>query len=243
MKNVFDRFADRFHPAHVAPETFAEQNDVLLFAHIPKTAGVSVGAGLRGVFDVFRGVDWQQTHQSFVAESHEALYARIQKPQRQVLMGHFGSQQLNYWRNHKLPLKAAAIIREPVARVVSNYNYNRSERHPPNEEFRKRFPTLTDYVENLPYDFQLNFLLGAFYSFEQGLERLVEDFSFLGVTEHLSASLLHLSRSHGLGAIAIHEKNRAIEPVADVDPVVRRMILEKSANDTRLFELLDSYFE
>lgn len=243
LSDIYDRFADRFHPARVAAGAYSEKNDILLFLHIPKTAGVSVGAGLRGVFDNFLGVDWDRVDRSFVEQTRFALYERSRREQRQVLMGHFRAGQLNYWRNHGLPIKAATIVRDPVDRVVSHYNYNCSERHPNNLQFRKRFPTLSDFVGNLAYDFQLNAMLGAFYSFEHALEKLAADFTFLGLTEKLPESLEHLSRSHGLDRIKVHKKNKGARQEEEISDADRQVVVEKSANDIRLVELLRSFYQ
>lgn len=243
-QNALTAFEDRFNPDKVAPGTFADDNDVVLFTHIPKTAGMSVGKALRQGFDEFHPVHWENVGQAFRRKSRKVLYERSHTPARRVMMGHFSWIEINFWKTHELPIKAAAILRDPLARVVSNYNYNCSAKHPRHEQFKQKFPTLDAYAENLSFDYQLNTLIGAFYSFDHALEKLTRYYSFLGLTEHLGASLEHFATSHGLPKLQEHRQNRATKPAseAQVSDRVRNIVLEKSHNDQRLFELLQSYY-
>ena len=237
-------FENRFSPAKVAPGAFADDNDVILFTHIPKTAGMSVGKALQGAFDRFYPVSWQNTAKSFRFQTREALYHRTQTPLRRVLMGHFAWSEINFWKVQELPVKAASIIRDPLARTVSNYNYNCSEKHPANAQFKERFPTLEEYAENLPQDYQLHTMIGMFYSFDHALEKLASYYSFIGVTEHLGASLAHFGVSHGLEGLEEHRENQGMIPASNeqITDEVRNIVMEKSHNDNRLHELLMNYY-
>lgn len=243
-ESTLTAFENRFNPAKVASGEFADDNDVVLFTHIPKTAGMSVGKALQKSFDKFYPVSWQNTAKSFRHQTRQALYERTGTPMRRVLMGHFGWSDINFWKTHDMPVKAASIIRDPLARVVSNYNYNCSEKHPANAQFKERFPTLEEYVEDLSYDFQLHMMIGVFYSFDHALEKLTSYYSFIGVTEHLGASLAHFGASHNLDGLKEHRENQGTAPVQDnqVSDEVREIVQAKSRNDQRLFEVLQSYY-
>lgn len=237
------RFQACFSPDLVQAGSFQDDNDIILFLHIPKTAGMSVGKALQSGFDIFHPVSWENTARSFRQKTKLALHTRTgPRPQRQVLMGHFAWSDLMFWKNHDLPLKCATIIRDPLDRFLSNYNYNCSPRHPQNEEFRHRFPTLEDYAQHLPPDYQLSLMLGAFYSFDHALERLCTYYSFIGVTEHLGASLGHFRRSHGLkDHLSVHRENTGVQSADDgpkVSDGLLNQISEKSRNDLRLHQML-----
>ncbi len=239
-----EAFKARFSPKRVAKTAYADPNDIVLFVHIPKTAGVSLGKSLQGVFDNFLGVDWQNPRQSFNKLTNTALANRMQSPQRQVIAGHFGWQELIIWRRNELPIKAISVIRDPFERFVSNYNYNSSDKHPGNAQFRQQFPTLKDYAVLLPLDVQLRQMIGLFYSFDHALEKLTRYYSFIGVTEKLDASLRWLSESHGLKNMPEHRVNTA--PAASdskkFDPELREMVMRRSANDVRLHRLVSSFY-
>ncbi|APG49353.1 Sulfotransferase family protein (plasmid) [Phaeobacter porticola] len=234
-------FEARFSPRLVAAETYHDPNDVILFMHIPKTAGMSVGKALQEAFDIFHPVSWENTNQSFRNKTRKALYRRSDaaNPCRQVLMGHFAWSDVMYWRHQELPLKCATIIRDPLDRFVSNYRYNTSDKHPQHEAFAARYPTLESYARVLPYDYQLSLMAGAFYSFDHALEKLNAAYSFIGVTEHLGASLQHFRRSHGLAELTEHRENTGNQAKAaeDIPDAVRNIVGEKSRNDARLHQL------
>lgn len=238
----FAAFRARFDPAVVPDGAYEDDGDVVLFVHIPKTAGMSVGRALRDAFDVFHPINWANIPASFRDRTKEALYLRTDgQPRRQVIMGHFGWPEMQFWRNQELPIKAASIIRDPVARIVSNYNYNLSEAHPAHQAFGERFPTLEAYVDSVPNDMQLNMLIGAFWSFDHALELLAKYYSFLGATERLGPSLNHFARSHGLGArLDEHRENVGAKPAEeeDIPSSVRDRVLERSRNDLRLHEMV-----
>lgn len=239
-------FESRFSPRLVADDTYRETADVILFMHIPKTAGMSVGKALQAAFDIFHPVSWENTNQSFRNKTRKALYRRSDEanPCRQVLMGHFSWSDVMYWRNQELPLKCATIIRDPLDRFVSNYRYNTSDKHPQHEAFAARYPTLESYAKALPLDYQLSLMTGAFYSFDHALEKLNRSYSFIGVTEELGASLDHFRRSHGLSELTEHRENtgRAPKAAEEIPDAVRNIVGEKSRNDTRLHQLLRRYY-
>ncbi len=244
--DILRAFEDRFDPARVPADAFYDDSDIILFAHIPKTAGMSVGKALQEAFDVVHSVGWENVHQSFRSKSRQALYARSNRKCRQVLIGHFGWGEIQVWRNQELPIKSATVIRDPLARFLSNYNYNCSPKHPDNESFNARFPTIEDYARDLQIDYQTHLLIGLFYDFDHALELLTKYYSFIGTTEHLGASLEHFRISHGLkGPLHEHHENAGTIPApaaADVPPHVREMVEEKSRNDMRLHALVSGFY-
>lgn len=239
-------FRQKFAPVAATKGVYYDSSDIVLFPHIPKTAGMSVGKALHESFDIFHGVTWNDARQSFNKLTQEACYVRSQEtPVRQVIMGHFTYTEVQIWKLLGLPIKCASIMREPVARVVSHYNYNCSDAHPASQQFIQKFPTLKSFAESQPFDYQIRWLIGPSYSFDHTLEKLTQDFSFLGITEHLSASLQHLGNSHGFSKFKEHRINVAEVTVQqdDVPKAVRDCILEKSQNDVRLHRLLHELYD
>ena len=240
---VMQRFIERFAPAHVPKDRFAERSDIMLFVHIPKTAGMSVGRSLQQCFDQFRGVDWNDVPKSFRTQTREACYRQTRMPGRQVIMGHFAWNEMQLWRNHEMEMKCGTILRDPLDRLVSNYNYNCSDAHPDNPNFRKRFPTLRDFARTLPYDLQIMQTIGVITSFAHGMEKFIRHYSFIGVTEQLPASLQHLSRSHGLPAAPEFRENVGKIPSSgDHDPELREIVEKRSVNDLRLHRLMQRLY-
>ena len=238
-------FRQAFDPASVPADRFKDNNDILLFMHIPKTAGMSVGASLQPLFDDFHSVEWDRVNQSFRARTERALHNRQVSPRRQIIIGHFSWAELNIWRNNELPMKCASIIREPLARFVSNYNYNRSPSHPNAAQFRERFPTMESFAKTLPLNYQLKLMIGLHYDFDHACKKLQKYYSFIGLTEHLNASLTHLARSHGLSAPPKEERvNVGKYPKRqEIPDSVRNIVLERSILDTKLHNRISRFYE
>lgn len=234
-----DAFLNRFSPSRTVPGQFKADSDVVLFLHIPKTAGISVGKTLQRAFDEFRGIDWKDVSATFRHQMRMALYMQTQEKKRQVIMGHFGWAELQIWKSHDLPMKCATVLRDPVARMVSNYNYNCSDAHPEHVIFKERYPTLTAFVQSVPIDMQISTAIGFIDSFETALQRFVTQYSFLGVTEQLGRSLAHLGRSHGLPKLTEYRENVGkIKPEPDLPADVLRRIESRSYNDRKMHRLL-----
>ncbi len=237
-------FLDKFSPSRVAADRYKALAEVMLFIHIPKTAGVSIGRSLREAFDHFHGVEWDNIAQSFRKAARNAIYQQTCRNERHVIMGHFGWPEMQMFRNHEMPLKCGTIFREPVGRTISNYNYNCSSAHPANEQFRNRFPSLESYVKELPFDFQITQSLGFINSFENVLEKLVRYYTFVGVTERLSASLDHLGRSHGLPKLREYRENVGKKPDQQgISSALIEQIEERCCNDRRLHDLVSRLYQ
>lgn len=231
-------FVSRFAPAVVPKKHFYADADTMLFVHIPKTAGMSVGKAMQQSFDKFHGVEWNNISASFRKASRLAAYQQSKGNVRQVIMGHFGWPELLVWRNQELPIKAGTIFRDPVQRMVSNYNYNSSEAHPAQRDFVKRYPTIESYVEKSSLDIQLTQAIGFVSSFDDVLSKLTNYYSFIGLTERLSQSLSAFSRSHGLPSIKEYRTNVGLKPAENPSENVRRIIMDRNHNDLKIHSLM-----
>lgn len=237
-EKVMATFIARFAPSCVAPDQFREDADTMLFVHIPKTAGVSVGKALQQCFDHFHGVEWDRISASFRQATHRAAYEQTRAASRQVIMGHFGWNEIMVWRNHDLPLKCGTILRNPVERLISNYNYNCSDRHPARENFMQRFPTIESYARGAIRDVQLTQAIGYVASFEGVLLKLLQNYSFIGLTERLPQSLAHLSRSHGLPQIPEYHDNVGTRPADGLHQQVSEFVHKRNHNDIKIHQLM-----
>lgn len=241
---VMENFLTRFAPRRVAEDAYKSSNDIMLFVHIPKTAGISLGKALQQAFDVFYGVRWNDIPKSFRETTRTATYAKSEGGKRQAIMGHFGWPELQVWRNHELPLKCGTIFRNPLARIVSNYNYNCSTAHPDSSNFKSRFPTLQSYAQRVPLDAQLTQAVGFVDSFEGALRKLSSYYTFLGITENLPKSLRHLGYSHGLRNLPEFRENVGNQnAAAEVAPELKEIIDGRSINDAKLHRLMMQIYD
>lgn len=124
---------------------------MLVFLHIPKTAGSSITSDLARLFAPYRNLapDYDDHSRPFAEREAEALArfaaeARTQRPRS--ASGHYPLRRLRPLLRGMGPVAFASMVRDPVARVVSDYRYMTSERHPDWREARLRFPTIEDYL-------------------------------------------------------------------------------------------------
>ncbi|TJZ87430.1 hypothetical protein FA740_01330 [Paracoccus hibiscisoli] len=235
---VMSAFVKRFSPAMVSTNQFQASSDTMLFVHIPKTAGMSVGKALQQTFDQFYGVEWNNAGASFRKLARRAAYMQSRTNVRQVIIGHYGWAEIQFWRNQELPVKSGTILRDPVQRMISNFNYNSSEAHPAHKDFIRRNPTIEGYIENTDLDVQLTQAIGIVSSFDDVLRKLTAYYSFIGVTERLGQSLAYLSRSHGLPPIHEYHTNVGSKPAEELPDSVRQLILDRNYNDSKIHALM-----
>ena len=130
---------------------------VLVFLHIPKTAGSSLTTDLNRLLPPYLNLapDYTDTTRPFAEREEEMLArfrARAEARELRSASGHYTYRRI---RNLLRAAPAAAVtpayvsmLRDPVTRVVSDYAYMTSPAHPDHAAARERFPTLADYVEN-----------------------------------------------------------------------------------------------
>jgi len=235
-------FSNKFDPQRVEKNAFKADDDIMFFVHIPKTAGTSLGRTLKDNYDVFRPVKWDNINPTFQAAVEIAYADRTVG--RQAIIGHYSWHQINSVRARDLPVQAGAFVRDPVARLTSNYDYNSSPAHPARDRFMKRFPSFEAYCDSVRPNFQCWLLAGGNRSLETVLKTLVDHYTFLGVTEAFDASLEHLGASHGFDKLAVFDSNRAPSgaPRTHVSPSVRTMLYDRHADDLRLVRMLKGFY-
>lgn len=235
-------FKAKFDPSRTDAGAFATPDEIMLFVHIPKTAGMSLGLTLQKAYDVFRPVAWDRVVESFDEETRAAYADR--SVGRQVVIGHYGWPRIAELKAAGLPVQAGSFLRDPAARLASNYDYNCSPAHPWHADFRAQYPTFDAYIEGFQPNFQCMKLGGEEATLPQVIETLVTDYTFLGLTEAFGASLRHLGRSHGLAGLTEFTQNRAPNdsPRTRITRAARERIYARHGDDLRLVRLLKDLY-
>jgi hypothetical protein len=124
----------------------------LFFVHVPKTAGTSLRAELAALRppDANVAVDHADAGRSFHEKMDAALLRYLAAHDRAPFgfaSGHVLGRHVMIIRARIPRVRLVTFLRDPVARVVSDYHHQCSPRHPTHAEFRARVPTLADYAE------------------------------------------------------------------------------------------------
>jgi Sulfotransferase family len=233
------------------PQYNLQEADVLYFSHIPKTAGMT-----------FRTIMEDQFH------CHEICPATLDEQiasipldemkRYRLFRGHLGFIDIPKLIPGKRLLNVN-ILREPVARVVSHYDYIRRTPTDPRYESVKDV-TLEEFAEKLTLGkfgknmqtyrvakvarFNLNDL-----SPEETLElakQSLDQFAFIGILEKFQESLFLLSYIFGWKPILNSRKENASKKSktkAEISPQTLEIIREQTQLDLVLYQYAEEIFE
>jgi hypothetical protein len=145
MKLLFEgSFEPYFRAAalHAAP---------CVFVHVPKTAGTSLRRELAALMqpDVNIVVDYTDTARSFHERMDAAVDAFLLRHARapvRFASGHIFARHVERIGAAMPDARFVTFLRDPVSRVVSDFLYQRSPRHPLHREFSARVPDLDAYL-------------------------------------------------------------------------------------------------
>ncbi len=137
MNDLFDGRFDRYFGT-------AHQDDPLwVFVHVPKTAGSSLNGELQPILSPnyhiyidYAGLDPSEAAQSYEQLFDNAVDRFIQAAQARryrFCTGHINAPQLLRIKETLPNVRPVTLLREPVARYVSDYRYQCSSMHPFNE--------------------------------------------------------------------------------------------------------------
>lgn len=238
------KFAEYFAP-------HGETKPLWLFVHVPKTAGSSLRAELAAMLQPEANIhiDHGDTAKPFRERFDEAVEGFIaaarQRPHR-FASGHIDMAQAARIRDALPAVRCVTMLRHPVARFVSDFRYQRSPMHPTNAEFRRRVPTLEDYVA-----FRTEWNKTARHLVPRAvvdrgdaaacIEHILQTFDFVGIQEMYPLSFRTLTTLVGEPRIAtqklrvneVTEENRI-----ELSPVLTREIEANNPLDMAIYDAM-----
>jgi len=178
-----------------------------LFLHIPKTAGCTItSVALRQYKTTFRVVDEPGHTLDFFRKLPQSS-----RDAMEYVHGHFPYGLHRHFFN---PCKYVTMLREPIARVVSQYHFlMRCRTNPLNEVMRKDRPTLAQWAGRNWYgnldNLQVRFLADRVDMAQVGLEAyhkaryvLTLKLATFGLVEHFDESLARIADALGWPTVA-----------------------------------------
>ncbi len=239
------RFDAWFAPARPVPLWF--------FVHVPKTAGSSLTADLAPIVAPYRSIhiDHADRSKPGPVRFDEATEAFVTA--QAILPARFASGHVQY-RNVERILQAVpgtrlfTTLREPVARLVSDFLYQRSPMHPLAEEVKRRIPDIDAFVELKGQRNRMaRHLLPPRFAKSGDVAGAVRflrmRYAFVGIQERYELGVRALSTRLGKQRLpsarmrvnegAAEERAQALARVAD--PALRRRIEELSGLDIAIY--------
>ncbi len=138
------RFADWLAPGPPPP--------LWLFVHVPKTAGSSLAAELAALLPPYRSIHIDHADRSRPAPERydlvtEAFLVQQAAEPARSASGHVQFRNVRRIAEALPGTRLFTLLREPVARLVSDYLYQLSPMHPLAAEVRARIPDFAAFVE------------------------------------------------------------------------------------------------
>ena len=178
-----------------------------IFLHVPKTAGSSFGREISQELAPYSNihVDYEDRERSYDEQLRLAvdrfLAKEVEAPHRSA-SGHMPYRLLDKVVAAVPHAKVVTILRDPVARVISDYRYQRTPAHPPYQEFIAKFPSVESYIrapESQNKMFRFLAPEGAAEDFESAYAAITGKLTFIGLLEMYPLSFNVLFRLFGVG--------------------------------------------
>lgn len=240
----FASFSTTFLDDYLAKTTNPEA--LWFFVHVPKTAGTSMSSELDRLRSPYVNVsvDYERSDVSHDVAVRQALaqFAATEIGGARSASGHVPVAMLDEVVGQRPGLKLFTLLRDPVARVVSDYTYQTTPAHPPFEAFKKRFPSIEDYVlapseQNKTFSFLSAGKPGQ--SFDQLYRQIEQRFAFIGVLELYDMSFNIISRLMGTPARS-NERRRTTSAEAKarvaLTPSLVTLIRQANHLDQQLYD-------
>jgi Sulfotransferase family len=244
MERLFEGdFAAYFHEAAIG-------DDLCVFVHVPKTAGTSLRGEIAQMLqpDVNIAVDYTDTRRSFHERMDDAvemfLVEAATSPVR-FASGHILARHVSQIRARLPETRFVTFLRDPVARIVSDYRYQRSPRHPVHAEFIARVPDMDAYLElraernkTAQHLIPADILLGG--DAEECVEYMLRTYAFIGVQEMYPISFRTLTTLIGQPAWPKLRENVNTENEAErqVPADLARRIKDANPIDCALYDAI-----
>jgi len=223
-----------------------------LFQHIPKTAGSTVVAELARHRRPYVNIDVADNPDRLrrmpLLEQLTARFLREQRGRRlSACSGHLSRSNIDAILTERPETRLFTFVREPVSRVISEYNYCTSPLHNNPEAFIKRYPTLEHFARNrVSHNFMANYITeNRDIDPRELVEYAFERFEFIGSQGYfrlsfrlLSTLLWHTSRTDARERAAAERTRRAAIPRH-----VLQLIRRNNRADTALFEAVTAVYD
>ena len=126
-----------------------------VFVHVPKTAGSSLHTEVGAILQPSANIDIDHTdtarpYKERFDEAVQRFASRQQASPVRFVTGHINAAQVDVIRAQVPDLRCFTMLRHPVARIVSDYRFQRSPMNQAREDFVARTPSFAAYAAR-PY--------------------------------------------------------------------------------------------
>jgi len=233
---------------------FRDQSDrdglLWVFQHIPKTAGSSfrqeIAARLQPDANIHADhADRSRRAADSLQDALERFVVAYPQRQHRFASGHLRHAHVQRIASLGPQVRLVTMLRDPVARMVSDYRYMRTPSHPTFQDVIARYPSLADYVADpVTHNKMFKFLRPrGNSSVADVIADMERRFSFVGTQDDYSLALRTLLRLLGVDASPKVHTRRTVDSADNaVDELeqLRPRLEEANALDRALHDHFSS---
>ncbi len=226
-----------------------------LFVHVPKTAGSSLNGELQPILKpghhVF--VDYTQLDRRSFAdlldEAVDKFITLAQVRRYRYCTGHLAARHVARIGAELQDVCPVTLLRDPVARFVSDYRYQCSDMHPGHEQFVADHPGIESYLD-LPGEW--NKIAGHLVpdhlrgDTQACVDHVAASYAFVGIQEAYALSLRLLTTLVGAPRRpAVFRRVNTPAPGSEIHlpPTLVEKIRLRNALDVEIYEALNARFQ
>lgn len=227
-----------------------------VFQHVPKTAGSSLRGELAAVLAPnahihLDGTDPAIPYHDRLDAAVAAFLARAAAQPCRFVSGHIFERHIQAIREAAPHARVLTFLREPVARFVSDYRYQRTPMSPGHEAFRRLYPTIEDFLAldwtgNQTTRYLLPEALFRAGDPDAAAEHLFDRFEFIGLQEDYGLCFVALCRLLGVRRVPTErqrENPSSPDNPAELTAEARARIAAANAFDQAVFDRVRSRFQ
>ena len=213
---------------------------MLFYMHIPKCAGTSSVKTLVAAYSRCWHFQFDRIDEQFPIFIDRAK--NDSEGPFELAAGHFLSHHLQDVQKNQVPHHAITFFRHPIARVVSEYRYICTPAHPFSEQVLSDYPTFEAFVERrLQPNAIAHILFGGVCSFDEYVEKLKQNFCFVGLSEFYHLSMALLMKAQGNQYVINPRKNVTVETehnTFELSQKTYQSLCQSQSLDLQVFEYL-----
>lgn len=232
--------------------SFFRNNGCLwVFHHIPKTAGSSLTRELSGTLAPYRNVfvrpsanPGADSRLDALMEEVEAFIAENETKRYMSISGHLRQPHLKRIQEAVPSARVFTFLRDPAERLISDYRYAKTPRHPPHEEFARRYPTIEAYIEDPGSNNKMwRFVRRGNRPFsEEMLDNVFRRYAFFGLVNQLDTHFQFLTALTTFPRRPVAQVNVTVgqaNNVVEISPALRSRIEKANEDDYALYAAVE----
>jgi hypothetical protein len=240
----FDAFENFTLPQFIENEIATDA--LLVFVHVPRTAGSSFAAELAKLRPDHKHLradfaDGQAMAGDKMDEAVEKFITEIDQRGYRTCSGQIEIRHVDRIRSVEPAAKVVTLLRNPVDRVISDYRSRQINVHPAHEAFVEKYPSINEYIEDPENWDRMTKILAATpgANTTETFRQIDQSFSFVGLLEMYPMSFNIITRFFGQNNLPKIHRNASVlteeeRPAADAE--LRRRIARNNELDLALYE-------